>query len=97
MSHDVRIAKIRGGRWIRYTRAEYINGRLDDLIMQRPRSHRMPNLLIVGDSNNGKTALVNRFRAQNQPQAASDGTTSCIPIVYRHRESSGRALDRPAL
>jgi hypothetical protein len=42
----------------------------------------MPNLLLVGDTNNGKTALVNRFLARHQPQAASDGTTSCIPIVF---------------
>jgi Cdc6-like AAA superfamily ATPase len=80
MTQDERIAKIRGGRWIRYARAEYINGRLDDLL-QRPKSHRMPNLLIVGDTDNGKTALVNRFLAQHQPQAASDGTTPCIPII----------------
>ena len=53
----------------RYARAEYINGRLEDL-MQRPGSHRMPNLLVVGDTNNGKTALVNRFLAQNQPHCS---------------------------
>jgi hypothetical protein len=80
MTQDERIAKIRGGRWIRYARAEVINGRLEDLL-QRPKSHRMPNLLLVGDTNNGKTALVNRFLAQHQPQTASDGTTSCIPII----------------
>jgi hypothetical protein len=80
MTQDERIAKIRGARWIRYARAEAINGRLEDLL-QRPKSHRMPNLLLVGDTNNGKTALVNRFLAQHQPRAASDGTTSCIPIV----------------
>ena len=44
MTREERIAKIRGGRWIRYARAEQINGRLNDLL-QRPKTHRMPNLL----------------------------------------------------
>jgi hypothetical protein len=80
MTRDERIAKIRGGRWIRYARAEEITARLDHLL-QLPTNHRMPNLLIVGETNNGKTALVNHFLAQHRPRTASAGTTSCIPII----------------
>jgi hypothetical protein len=39
--------------------AEEITARLDHLL-QLPTTHRMPNLLIVGATNNGKTALVYR-------------------------------------
>jgi hypothetical protein len=80
MTLDERIAKIRGGRWIRYARAEEITARLDHLL-QLPTNHRMPNLLIVGETNNGKTALVNHFLAQHRPRPASVGTPSCIPII----------------
>jgi hypothetical protein len=80
MTRDERIAKIRGGRWIRYARAEEITARLDHLL-QLPTTHRMPNLLIVGETNNGKTALVNHFLAQHRAQPGGYGTPSCIPIV----------------
>jgi hypothetical protein len=69
MTREERIAKIRGGCWIRYSRAEEITARLD--LLQLPTMHRMPNLLIIGETNNGKTALVNHFlpsgRASRHP------------------------------
>jgi hypothetical protein len=80
MTRDERIAKIRGDRWIRYARAEKITARLDQLL-QLPTTHRMPNLLIIGETNNGKTALINYFPAQHRVQAGGSGTPSCIPIV----------------
>lgn len=80
MTDDERIAKIRGGRWIRYARAEKIARKLDELLLL-PKSHRMPNLLIVGETNNGKTALLTRFLGQHRPQAGSEGAESSIPVV----------------
>jgi hypothetical protein len=80
MTDEERIAKIRGGRWIRYARAEQITQRLEDLLIH-VKTHRMPNLLIVGETNNGKTALLTRFLAQHRPQHGSDGVGSSIPIV----------------
>jgi hypothetical protein len=80
MTRDERIAKIRGGCWIRYSRAEEITARLDHLL-QLPTMHRMPNLLIIGETNNGKTALVNHFLAQHRAQLGGSGTPSCIPLV----------------
>jgi hypothetical protein len=46
MTRDERIAKIRGGCRIRYSWAEEITARLDHLF-QLPKTHRIPNLLIV--------------------------------------------------
>lgn len=46
--------------WIGYTRAQAILTKLDYLL-QHPPIHRMPNLLIVGRTNNGKTMLIDRF------------------------------------
>lgn len=56
-----RIQKIRGDRWIGYPRAQFALKRLRELI-EWPRKQRMPNLLIVGPSNNGKSMIIEKFR-----------------------------------
>lgn len=47
-------------RWIGYPQAHQILDMLQGLL-RKPSRPRMPNLLIVGDSNNGKTTLIRRF------------------------------------
>lgn len=64
-SDKERIAFIRGYKWVGYTRAQEILQRFDDIINQPP-IHRMPNLLLIGESNNGKTLLVDRFQKLHQ-------------------------------
>lgn len=64
LTDEERIDKIRSPRWIGYPQAKQIITKLEDLLIY-PQSHRMPNLLIVGDTNNGKTMLVSRFRARH--------------------------------
>ena len=48
-----------------------------------PKRTRMPNLLIVGPTNNGKTMIVEKFRRAHPPDAASDnrGGVACIPVL----------------
>lgn len=41
----------------------------------------MPNLLIVGPTNNGKTMLVEKFRRQHPVTTSDDGQTEQIPIL----------------
>lgn len=48
-------------RWIGYQTAQQIMDTLQGLL-QKPTRPRMPNLLLVGDSNNGKTTVIRRFR-----------------------------------
>ena len=43
---EERIQRLRQPHWIGYTRSKRILGQLEDLL-QHPRVHRMPNLLIV--------------------------------------------------
>jgi Bacterial TniB protein len=43
MTREERIAKIRGGRWIRYPLADRIGAKLEELLLL-PKTHRMPNL-----------------------------------------------------
>lgn len=80
MTQNERIAKIRGGHWIRYARAEQIDTRLDELLCL-PKTPRMPNLLVAGETNNGKTALVTRFVRHHPPELGDHGTPSSVPVI----------------
>ena len=59
-SPEERIRSLQVPIWIGYTRAQAILTKLDYLL-EHPPIHRMPNLLIVGRTNNGKTMLIDRF------------------------------------
>jgi type II secretory pathway predicted ATPase ExeA len=65
-----RINHILNEKWIGYPRAKMILEKLDDLL-DHPSTHRMPNILLVGDTNNGKTVIVNRFE-KKYPSTISD-------------------------
>lgn len=57
---EERIEATRKFKWIGYSVASKIIKNMEDCLTY-PKAVRMPNLLIVGDSNNGKTALLTRF------------------------------------
>jgi len=76
-----RIAYIRSPRWIGYTKAQDILGRLEELLAH-PKSHRMPNLLVVGDTNNGKTMLVKRFCSKHKPDDNPKGEAAVVPVLF---------------
>ncbi len=82
LTDQERIDKIRSDRWIGYPRAKSVLAKLEDLLSY-PRTHRMPNLLIVGDTNNGKTTLVRRFvqlhPAEDNPEG--DGVSAPVMLV----------------
>lgn len=69
-SDEARIRHIRSERWITYARAEAALLQLDDLLTV-PKRTRMPNLLLVGPTNNGKTMILEKFRRSHPPTAAS--------------------------
>lgn len=68
-----RIAFCREDRWVGYTRAQQILRQCDDLLLH-PRSLRMPCLLIVGRSNNGKSSIVEHFIKRHPFLVKEDGT-----------------------
>jgi type II secretory pathway predicted ATPase ExeA len=76
-----RIAYIRSPRWIGYPRAQHILERLETLLTH-PKSHRMPNLLITGDTNNGKTMMVRRFCDRHPPDDNPEGEAALVPVLY---------------
>ncbi|OBU88004.1 MULTISPECIES: TniB family NTP-binding protein [Chromobacterium] len=80
LSDPERIERIRAPRWIGYPQAKAILAKLDDLLTY-PKSHRMPNLLVVGDTNNGKTMLVQRFCSQHPADDNPSGEGIRVPVL----------------
>jgi len=77
---DERIKRIRADRWIGYPRAVEALEKLDELL-NWPSKQRMPNLLIVGPTNNGKSMIIEKFRRERAPQPSFDIARDQYPIV----------------
>jgi len=76
-----RIDYIRKYRWIGYTRAQEITRKLEDLL-SHPKQPRMPNLLLVGETNNGKTLLIENFRQRYPASENAAGNAISVPVLY---------------
>ena len=74
------ISRVRRTRWIGYTRAQQILDKLNELLTH-PKTHRMPHLLIVGDTNNGKTMLVQKFQRLHPPSDNPEGDFISYPVL----------------
>jgi len=79
-SNEERIKRVRSPRWIGYPTAKRILDRLEDLLTY-PRTHRMPGLLLVGETNNGKTMIINRFRQLHPAQDNPEGEAITLPVL----------------
>ena len=67
-------------RWIEYATATTILDRLTRLL-DLPKRPRMPNLLIVGEPNNGKTTLVRMFRDTHGQGFVNDDSEPVKPVI----------------
>ncbi|MHB1697430.1 MAG: TniB family NTP-binding protein [bacterium] len=77
-SDDERISYIKKERFILYPSALRILDKLEELLIE-PKKTRIPCLLIVGDSNNGKTSIINKFKKDHPP---TDGMeTDAVPVL----------------
>jgi len=79
-SEAERAAWIRTERWIGYPRAHHALTILEDLLTL-PVRQRMPNLLLIGPTNNGKTMIVEKFRRDHPCGPAADGEHEVMPVV----------------
>ena len=77
---DQRIERIRRARWIGYTRAQAILTELEDLLAY-PCQPRMPNLLLYGETGNGKTFIVNRFVQRHPADDHPEGEAAIVPVL----------------
>lgn len=80
-SDEERINAIRSTRWVGYPRAKRILAKMEELLSY-PKSDRMPNLLIIGDTNNGKTMLVKRFCNMHPASDNPEGDSVIVPVLY---------------
>lgn len=79
-SDEARLAFLDEPRWVSYDAADALLSTLDGL-MHYPKRPRMPNLLIVGDSNNGKTTIVRRFHQQHASSYTDSDVRSVVPVL----------------
>jgi hypothetical protein len=77
---EIRIGRILADRWIGYTRAVEAIKKLEWLL-RHPKRLRMPNLLLVGPTNNGKTMITERFRRDHGQEKSSDPGIDIIPVL----------------
>lgn len=80
-----RIDQVLKNRWINYPKANQVFKSLE-MLLRFPKSDRMQNLLIMAESNNGKTTLARRFVNAHQPyfETIEDEQTKLpIEIVVR--------------
>ena len=75
---EERIRHIRADRWIGYPRALAALEKLEAL-QAWPTKQRMPNLLLIGQTNNGKSMIVEKFRRTHP--ASSDADQEHIPVL----------------
>jgi hypothetical protein len=66
-----RLRHLRADRWIGYSRATAALERLEELFCW-PDTQRMPNLLLIGPTNNGKSMIIEKFRRTHPPVSHPD-------------------------
>nr|WP_246363373.1 TniB family NTP-binding protein [Deinococcus budaensis] len=67
-------------RWISYPQATAVLDRLQ-YVFDHPRMHRMPNLVIVGGSHNGKTLVAGRFVKRHPANHDLRAARTTIPVL----------------
>jgi hypothetical protein len=80
LSDEERLLFLRQPRWIGYSQTKDVLRRLDALL-RHPPTHRMPNLLIVGETNNGKTTLLERFSRLHPAEERPDEEHAFVPVL----------------
>jgi hypothetical protein len=81
------MSNVRADRWIGYPRATEALGRLETLLSW-PSKQRMPNLLLIGPTNNGKSMIVEKFRRGHPPVSYPDREEIPVLVVQMPSEPS---------
>jgi len=81
LSLEERINRIQVDKWVGYDLARQTLAKLTDLSIH-PASTRMPCMLLVGDSNNGKTHILKRFAALHPPKDDPSACHVSVPVLY---------------
>ncbi len=92
LNSEDRIAEILKPRWIGYPLAHKTLQRFDDLL-RHPKVSRMPNLMLIGNTNNGKTDLIKKFCQTHLPSNNEDGDSIVAPVIYVQAPPSPNEAD----
>lgn len=84
---EERLRYVRADRWIGYTRASAALERLQTLFCW-PAKQRMPNLLLIGATNNGKSMIIEKFRRAHPPISQEDREQIPVLVVQMPSEPS---------
>jgi hypothetical protein len=79
LPNNERVMRIKVDRWIGYPRATAALAQLEALF-QWPKRQRMPNLLIIGQTNNGKSMIIEKFCRAHR-EIVGDADQEIIPIL----------------
>jgi len=77
---EERIYAIREGTWLAYPTAKRILGLMEELLSY-PTITRMPNLLLIAPSFNGKTSILERFMSLHPPDEDPTKEVTLFPVV----------------
>jgi hypothetical protein len=77
---ELRIRRLHERTWIGYGRAIAIRNALEQLLIH-PKTHRMPNLAIIGETNNGKTMLLENFLRRHAPNPDPTIDRVTLPVL----------------
>lgn len=80
-SDEERLVHIDKPVFIPYQHAIEILAEMEDLL-NSPKTYRMPNILIVGRSNNGKTEILREFQKRHPAEERRDSDAIYAPVVY---------------
>ena len=80
-----RLHYVRADRWIGYPRATAALDRLEELLAW-PGKQRMPNLLLIGATNNGKSMIIEKFRRLHAPVSEADRERIPVLVVQMPSE-----------
>lgn len=80
-SDNERIAHIKKDLWLGYYRATLALQKLEE-VFTYPKRQRMPNLLIIGPTNNGKSMLVTKFIRSLNEDSLTNSDYESIPIIH---------------
>lgn len=81
LDKKLRIDYIKKSRWIGYPKAQSILKKLEDFLVY-PKQPRMPGMLIVGPSNNGKTSLIRNFAGKHLADESINLEHISAPVFY---------------
>lgn len=81
LSDNERISRIQGERWVGYTRAHEALTKMEELFNYPPKS-RMPNLLLIGNTNNGKTSIIQHFYKKH-PVSEENDQHYCPVLLFQ--------------